>query len=86
MGVKNFRTGTMPMRSQHDAFFQIHHDSLVITEMPCFRACGKIACFYRAAFFCYFTIFMFSPRCHVLMCHDIFDFTESPSFVAPRYF
>jgi hypothetical protein len=36
MGVKNFRTGTMPMRSQHDALFQIQHDSLFVAEMPSF--------------------------------------------------
>jgi hypothetical protein len=29
---------------------------------------------------------MFSPRCHLLLHHDIFDFIESPSFVALRYF
>ena len=29
---------------------------------------------------------MISPRCHLLLRHDIYDFTEMPSFVVPRYF
>jgi hypothetical protein len=37
-------------------------------------------------FFCCATIFMSSPRCHLWLRHDNFDFTEMPSFVAPRYF
>jgi len=85
MGVKYFRTGTMPMRSQHDAFFQIHHDSLVAAEMPCFRACGKIVRFYRNAVVWRATIFMSSPSCLLLSLHNTFDFTAMPSFVAPRY-
>jgi len=36
--------------------------------------------------FCCITIFMSSPRCHLLLRHDIFVFTTMPSFVAPRYF
>jgi len=31
-------------------------------------------------------IFLFSPRCHLLLCQYIFDFTKPPSFVAQRYF
>ena len=86
MGVKYFRTGTMPMRSQHDAFFQIHHDSLVVTEMPCFCACGKIACFYRAALFPRLRQdSLFLPRCRRLARHDIYACTEMPFFVASRY-
>ena len=34
MGVKIFRTGTMSMRSQHDALFQIHYDGWVVAETP----------------------------------------------------
>jgi hypothetical protein len=32
------------------------------------------------------TIFWISPRCLLLLHHDIYDFTAMPSFVAPRYF
>ena len=70
MGVKDFRIGTMPMRSQHDAFFQIHHGSLVFAEMPSFKS---------------ITIVLFAPRCHLLLHHNIYVSPWCPSFVAPRY-
>jgi hypothetical protein len=37
MGVKNVRITTMPMRSQHDVFFQIYHDSFFFAAMPSFQ-------------------------------------------------
>jgi len=41
---------------------------------------------HRNAIFCYFTIFLNPPRCHLLLRHDISESTAMPSFVAPRYF
>ena len=39
----------------------------------------------RRIIFCCFTIFLVSPRCHLLKRHDIYDCTAMPSFVASRY-
>jgi hypothetical protein len=52
-------------------FFQIHHDTFVLA-VPAFLLCHDIFVFHRDAIFCYFTIFLNSPRCHL--------------FVASRYF
>lgn len=37
MGVKSVRIATILMRSQHDAFFPIHHDSFFFAAISIFR-------------------------------------------------
>ncbi len=71
----------MPMHSQHDALFQIRHDTLIFAEMLLFLRLRQDS-FISAEPPCFDsrTKLVFSPRCHLLLHNDIFVCTEMPFF------
>jgi len=75
MGMKNVRITTMPMRSQHDVFFQIYHDSFFFAEMPSFQI-------HHNSFF-FADMLSFKPITIISSLPDAF-FPNSPQFLLCR--
>jgi hypothetical protein len=94
MGVKNFWTAMILLISPRCLLFvapryfrfspppylSALHDSLFPTEMPLFQRLRQDSLFLPSRPFCCVMILLFSPRRHLLLHHDIYGFTEMPSF------
>jgi len=80
----NVRATAMFREASTFTFLFSHHVFTSLRAALSFVA-SRYLCLHRDAIFCYFTIFLNAPRCHLLLRHDIYECTAMPSFVAPRY-